>query len=182
MRILLLSGGLDSATLLYWSLDPIDLCMSVDYGQPHAAEIDAARALCELRGMPHEVATISFGSAPDNGLLGGNDETAEASVVAGRNAAFVALAAMRGATEVMLGCNADDQAHYIDCRAHILRSVGIACGVKVELPFVGMTKQKIVLVAKDLRVPLEQTMSCYRGTNCGECAACQVRAGAMAAL
>ena len=175
MRVLLLSGGLDSVTLLYWSMEPIDLCLSVDYGQPHEAEVEAARVLCKLRGMSHEVASVNFDYAPQNGLLGGNDETAEASVVAGRNAAFVALAAMRGATSVMLGCNADDQAHYMDCRAHILRSVGIACGVSIELPFLQLTKSQIVELARNINVPIDMTVSCYRGTLCGECAACKAR-------
>ena len=182
MRVLLYSGGLDSTTLLYWTSSQVDLCLIVDYGQPHRSEIDAARAICGLRSMPCEVVEVRFASKPENGLLGGNDETAEASVVAGRNAAFVALAAMRGATSVMLGCNADDQAHYMDCRAHILRSVGIACGVSIELPFLQLTKSQIVDVAREVSVPIDMTVSCYRGTACGECAACESRAAAGAGV
>ena len=175
MRILLLSGGLDSVTLLYWSLKPIDLCLSVDYGQPHLSEIDAARRVCELRGMPHEIARVTFPTPLSAGLLGGNDRTPSESVVPGRNSAFVALAAMRGARSVVLGCNADDQGAYVDCRASVLAAVGRACGVNVELPFVGVRKREIVRIAKEMRVPSELSISCYRGTGCGVCAACVLR-------
>lgn len=181
MRVLLLSGGLDSTTLLFWSLKPIDLCLSVDYGQPHRNEIEAAQKICQLRDMPHETVSVSFDTAPDSGLLGGNDDSDAASVVPGRNSAFIALAAMRGATEVMLGCNADDHLAYVDCRKQVLLRVGAACGVSVELPFVEVTKRVIVRIAKEMRVPLEMTVSCYRGTNCGECAACVLRANSEAA-
>ena len=175
MRVLLLSGGLDSTTLLFWSLKPIDLCLSVDYGQPHRNEIEAAQKICQLRGLPHETVSVSFDTPPDSGLLGGNDESDTASVVPGRNSAF-----MRGATEVMLGCNADDHLAYVDCREHVLVRVGVACGVSIELPFVEVTKRVIVRIAKEMRVPLEMTVSCYRGTNCGECAACVLRANSEA--
>lgn len=178
MRVLLFSGGLDSTTLLCWTLKPIDLCLIVDYGQPHRAEIEAARKICELRSMPYEVVSITFPLLPDNGLMGGHDATDAASVVSGRNAAFVALASMRGASHVMLGCNADDQSAYLDCRSDVLQGVAMACGVTVELPFVELTKREIVRVAKEMRVPIDMTISCYRGTSCGECAACKLRAKA----
>ena len=179
MRVLMLSGGIDSATVLYSSESSIDLCMSVYYGQPgHVAEIEAAPSLAASLLIPHEVATIRLGAQSSSGILGGNDETAAASVVAGRNSAFVALAAMRGATTVVLGCNGDDQEHYMDCRAHILRSVGIACGVSIELPLLQKSKKEIVIMAKAHQVPLSETVSCYRGSGCGSCAACVARSEA----
>ena len=173
MRVLLLSGGLDSAVALL--SDRFDLALSVDYGQPHRSELDAARRLADRSRVPHEVLTVVFPVAPSCGLLGGNDLTAAESVVPGRNVLFLALAAMRGATEVTLGCNADDQAAYPDCRPEVLGTVGRACGVSVSLPLLSMTKVEIVERAENLGIDSGDTVSCYRGTNCGECAACKLR-------
>ena len=179
MRILLLSGGLDSTTLLYSMNETPDLCLSVDYGQPHVREVGLAMEICATLGVPHEVSRVSFAAKPDNGLLGGHDGTASASVVRGRNAAFIALAAMRGAASVVMGCNADDQEDYIDCRTDVLKEVGKSCGVAVELPFVGLQKWEIAKVARDLGVPIDKTVSCYRGHVCCECAACVARGRAL---
>lgn len=180
MRILLLSGGLDSTTLLYNMDETPDLCLSVDYGQPHVREVGQAIEICATLGVPHEVAKVSFAAKPDNGLLGGHDDTAAASVVSGRNAAFIALAAMRGASSVVMGCNADDQEDYIDCRTKVLKEVGKACGVTIELPFVGLQKWEIAKIARELEVPIDKTVSCYRGHVCCKCAACAARGRAMA--
>ena len=188
MKVILLSGGLDSAVALVGALrmlrrgpdgevtaDPFDLALSVDYGQPHRSEIDAARRLAARAGVAHEVVSVDFPVAPDCGLLGGHDLTASASVVPGRNVLFVALAAMRGATEVVLGCNADDQEDYIDCRPEVLGMAGLACGVSVSLPLLSMTKIEIVERAEKLGIASGDTVSCYRGTDCGQCAACKLR-------
>ncbi len=184
MRILLLSGGLDSVTLLYSLIDAgksPDMCLAVDYGQPHIRETEQARKICNSLGVPFETAVIHFRVAPDNGLLGGYDKTAEDSVVRGRNSAFISLAAMRGATTAILGCNADDQDAYIDCRTKVLKEVGRACSITVELPFVGMEKKEIAAAARALKVPIGETISCYRGMLvCRECAACVARANALA--
>lgn len=184
MRILLLSGGLDSVTLLYRLIsddNAPDLCLAVDYGQPHIRETEQARKACKSLGVPFEMVIAHFRMTPDNGLLGGHDKTAEDSVVRGRNSAFISLAAMRGATTVILGCNADDQEAYIDCRTKVLKEVGRACGVSVELPFVGMEKKEIAAAARSLKVPIGETISCYRGMLvCRECAACIARADALA--
>ena len=196
MKVLLLSGGLDSTVVLFGALrelrrgacgrstaEPFDLALTVDYGQPHRSEIEAATRLVSTyrdrrrSDMPHEVLSLDFPVAPDCGLLGGHDLSARASVVPGRNVLFVALAAMRGATEVVLGCNADDQADYPDCRPEVLGMAGLACGVSVSLPLLSMTKVEVVERAEVLGLDLGDTVSCYRGTNCGECAACALRRG-----
>lgn len=184
MRILLLSGGMDSVTLLYRLIsddNAPDLCLAIDYGQPHIRETEQAGKICKRLGVPFEVAIARFKTTPNNGLLGGNDKTAEGSVVRGRNSAFISLAAMRGAATVILGCNADDQEAYIDCRTKVLKGVGKACCVSIELPFVGMEKQEIAAAARSLNVPIGETISCYRGMLvCRECAACIARADALA--
>lgn len=173
MRILLLSGGLDSALVLW--RERLDACLVVDYGQPHHAEIRAARELAALRGVQLHEARATWSTRPTTGLLAGQDLTAAMSVCAGRNAMFIALAAMMGATEVLLGCNADDQADFVDCRDDVLAAVGRACGVTVTLPLAAMTKREILAAAASAGLPIARCMSCYRGTNCGECAACKLR-------
>ena len=171
MRVLMLSGGLDSCTMLAFT--KYDLAISVDYGQPHLDEIEAARYFADREGLPHEVVTVSFQCSPSTGILGGNDRTAHESVMPGRNSLLVAIAAMRGATVVALGCNADDQDAYIDCRESVLSAVGSACGVRVEMPLVNHTKRQILRMGEVDPDLISKTISCYRGNPaCGQCAAC----------
>lgn len=177
MKVLCLSGGLDSALVLYTS--QVDACLVVNYGQPHHREIRAARQLAAIRKVPLREVAITWTVTPTSGLMGGNDLTPSAAVVPGRNSTFVALAAMMGATEVLLGCNADDQGAFVDCRLDVLQEVGRACGVKVTLPLVAMSKSQVYVTALEAGVPVDLCLSCYRGKvpGCGECAACKLRAG-----
>jgi queuosine biosynthesis protein QueC len=198
MKVICLSGGLDSAVALLgearvmrrrWdgktTADPFDLALTFDYGQPRAGrreppEVSVATTMADRAGVPHEVITIEWGEyMPETGLLGGHVETPAASVVPGRNSLFIAAAAMRGATSVTLGCNADDQADFPDCREAVLKAVGVACGVEVLLPMVGRTKAQIVELAKDCALHIDDTVTCYRGTGCGECAACRLLKSAL---
>lgn len=170
MRVLLLSGGLDSALILA-TRGPFDLALTFDYGQPHHAEIEAARELARRFGVPHEVITVAWPTTPTTGIMGGHDYSAGASVVPGRNVAFIAMAAMRGAKRVVLGCNRDDGYDYPDCRPKNLVHISSVCGVIVQSPLRYLTKAEVVSEAKKLRPALE-TVTCYRGGACGECAAC----------
>ena len=182
VRVLCLSGGLDSAVALLSEPGAYDLALSFDYGQPRAGcaeppELTAARLIADRAGVPHEIVTVQFGAVLSAGLLGGNVATAADSVVPGRNALFVALCAMRGATTVAMGCNADDQAAYVDCRADVLRAVGVACGVDVSLPLVELHKPQIRDLAAVHQLGAGDTVTCYRGTGCGVCAACRLLSG-----
>jgi 7-cyano-7-deazaguanine synthase in queuosine biosynthesis len=181
VRVICLSGGLDSAVALLSEPAAYDLALSFDYGQPRAGhveppELTAARRLAKRAGVPHEIAAVQFEAALSAGLLGGNVATAVDSVVPGRNALFVSLCAMRGATTVTLGCNADDQSAYVDCRADVLRAVGVACGVDVSLPLVRLHKTQIRDLAAGHQLGTGDTVTCYRGTGCGVCAACALMA------
>jgi 7-cyano-7-deazaguanine synthase len=192
MKVICLSGGLDSAVALLgaervmrtrWdgkkTADPFDLALTFDYGQPRAGhreppEVSAATTVADRAGVPHEVITIEWGEyMPETGLLGGHVDSFADSVVPGRNSLFIALAAMRGATSVTLGCNADDHADFIDCRRELLGAVGSVCGVEVLLPMVKTTKEQIVEKAKLHALHIDDTVTCYRGTGCGECASCR---------
>ena len=161
VRILLLSGGLDSAVLLYRQRsrgDMPDLCLSVDYGQPHLREVGCAQEIASGIGVPHEVVRVSFDTSPDNGILGGAIETT-----------------------IILGCNLDDRRAYRDCRPEWATALGIALGVSVELPFAEMTKREIVALAREHSVPFDRTVSCYQGDLCCKprCAACVARSVAI---
>lgn len=192
MKVICLSGGLDSAVVLLsevrmmrrrWdgktTAEPFDLALTFDYGQPRAGhreppEVSAAATMADREGVPHEVITIEWGEyMPETGLLGGHVDSFADSVVPGRNSLFIAAAAMRGATSVTLGCNADDQADFPDCREAVLKAVGVACGIEVLLPMVEMTKAQIVELAKDCALHIDDIVTCYRGTDCGECASCR---------
>ena len=180
MKVICLSGGLDSAVALLISPEAFDLALTFDYGQTRAGhgeppEVSAARNIADRAGVPHEIITVKWGECPPKaGLLGGHVDTAVSSVVPGRNTSFIALAAMRGATSVTLGCNGDDQAAYRDCRKEVLMSVGRACGVRINLPLELLSKREILHISKDCALHIDDTVTCYRGTDCGECASCRL--------
>lgn len=180
MRILMLSGGLDSALCL-WLKKP-DVCLSIDYGQANAInEFRAAKELAWLHGIELQQLRFSWDHRPRGGIMGDVTASAASAVVSGRNAMFVAAAAMLGARTVTLGCNADDRDAFVDCRPEVLAPIGHACGVDVDLPLVGMTKAQVVSRCRELMVPIDRCVSCYRnGRRCGECAACILRASAEA--
>ena len=177
MRVICLSGGLDSAVALFSG--SFDLALGIYYMQRWdengVPELRAARALADRAGVPFETVMSAYCCRLTTGLLGGNVDTFADAVVPGRNTLFIALAAMRGASRVTLGCNADDQEDFIDCRQDILEAVGVACGVEVDLPMLHLTKREIVRMSADYGLHEDDTVTCYRGTGCGECAACRLR-------
>lgn len=176
MRMLLLSGGVDSAVCL-WS-GQFDAALFVDYGQPAAVhERRRSQSLAAGRDVRWMVATV--GSPAHSGILGVFDGSATSAVVPGRNSVFVGLAAMCGGTEITLGCNADDFAAFADCRPAVLGSVAEACGATLVLPLAHSSKRQVVAAARALGLPLAATTSCYRGTDCGVCAACILLAAAL---
>jgi len=187
--VVLLSGGFDSAVCLWLAraVGPVT-ALCVDYGQT-AAESERRRAVSLASGVGaafRHVAIPGFGSAVKSALTNGGDVSqASATVVPGRNAMLLAVAAgvaqSVGADTVWIGCNRTDAENYRDCREYFLRGMSDALdvyGVKVARPLVGMTKAQVLVKAMDLGVPLALCSSCYLGTECGECAACKTTAAA----
>lgn len=194
--VVLFSGGMDStvAAALAWSEDRLHSLLSFTYGQPHevpellAAERLAARAL----GVPRVVLSL-----PLAGLSAMRIGAGEAGprVLPGRNLAMIAtgvnFALARGATTVWVGCNADDDADYPDCRPAFIGAASnmahAAYGVRVEAPLIRKTKRQVAQLGRDLGVDLAATWSCYEPRPerplepCGTCNACRVRADALAA-
>jgi len=195
--VLLLSGGIDSTTLL-WKLahdgDTV-ACLSVDYGQRHIRELDHCtdildEAICvDVQDhFMHQVVSIRgiCGSAlVGDGDIPHHDDPQSATVVPGRNLMFIAAAAgwaqEIGYDRVALGCHSGDHAIYRDCRIDFIAAADIACqmgyGVSVVAPFSRMNKRDIVQLAAELNTPIGLTWTCYEGGDdpCGECGACRER-------
>lgn len=166
--LVLLSGGMDSALCL--ARYGAELCIGVDYGQPHRIELEHARRIADHYETPFEV--LSVPAMPRV-----NDV-----VFAGRNAVLLSLAAAvaqeRALATVVIGCNFSDAQRFPDCRPQFIKAMNeallAAYGVRVSAPLLTMTKAQIVAEAKDRGVP--ETWTCYEprnGQQCGECYSCR---------
>lgn len=181
--VVLLSGGIDSAVCLAQSIEQGATvhAVIVDYGQSHSVETLAALEIARFYGATARVVTIGPGAFGGVGVAG--EYSGGPGVVPGRNAVLISLALSAaeqvGAADVIIGCNADDAADYPDCRAAFIASWGELSRVRVNAPLIRMTKREVVAEARRLGVPIERTVSCYRGTVCGECNACVLRARAL---
>lgn len=195
--VALLSGGMDSATLVAHLMAQGErpAALSVNYGQRHGRELEAARDLCTMWGIEHLVAQVDAplaGSAlvdPDVDVPMGHyeDATMRATVVPSRNLMFVAVgsavAISRGAGAVALASHAGDHAVYPDCRPEFFEAaqqavaLGNYNGPEVWAPFVGMRKEDIAARGAELGVPFGLTWSCYVGgrVHCGTCGTCTER-------
>jgi len=173
----LLSGGLDSVTMLY------DLqqqghnihCLMFDYKQRHIQELKFARGHCHRLDVLYT--TIEL---PE---LGGLKEETHW-IVPGRNCIFLSLAvnlAVRAqADTVTIGCNKDDEAGFPDCRMAFLQlfnTMLITSGINIEVcaPYLDWPKWKIAGHAREMGVPSSEIWTCYKGGEkpCGECPACK---------
>lgn len=205
--IVLLSGGLDSTTALYWAIKQgyAPVALAILYGQRHAVELKAARAVAKKAGVPLHEVTLSLpwlaGSSLTNKKLklpeialakigvGGIPST----YVPGRNTMFLSLAASladaSGASAIVIGANALDYSGYPDCRPPFLNAfskvakLGTKRGseggaLKVLAPLLHLDKKGIVRLAAKVGAPLSLTWSCYAGGSrpCGTCDSCQLRA------
>jgi len=185
--LVLLSGGLDSAVVLERVRTQNPVALTFNYGQPHIEEIAAAKKLCgdTVRNIVVDVSQIWTGC--DEGLFGEDDTNAFSTVVRGRNHIFIAVAVavalQHGCDTVLIGCNLDDHLAYPDCRPEFIKHVQRACDtggcdVAIMYPLIRMTKRQVVSEAVRKGIDIESTVSCYRGTNCGECSACISRSEA----
>lgn len=203
---LLLSGGLDSATLAAWigahhPGEPV-AAYTFLYGQKHAVELQAARNVAVAFGMEHHVIELPpiRGSAltdADVALPRGRDLEALSGVapsyVPARNLLFLAhMASLRdafGPAVLWLGVHHDDHTGYPDCRPEFVEAadqavrLGTQYGLRVQAPFVHWTKAEIVAWGLEHGVPYELTHTCYQGRRpaCGACDTCQARLRAFAA-
>ena len=200
--VVLVSGGLDSATVLALAVREgrTAHALTVAYGQRHAIEVDRARALArDLGAASHKVVPLDLrflqGSAlTDAGVpvpKGVSDpgDGVPVTYVPARNTLFLALALAWaesiGAREVWLGVNAVDYSGYPDCREEFLEAfettarLGTRAGtegtpIRIVAPLIRMTKAEIVRAALDLGVDVAVTLSCYDPAPSGQpCGACE---------
>ena len=201
--IIILSGGMDSVTLLHYRKDRIALAVSFDYGSNHnAREIECARKQCEMLGIEHLVIPLEFmGKYFKSSLLEGAekipeghyaDDNMKSTVVPFRNGIMLSiacgLAESRGLLHVMMANHGGDHAIYPDCRPEFVASMSDAMrngtyeGVDILAEFTNITKSDIARLGTRLGVDYSLTYSCYKGgeKHCGKCGTCVERKEAMA--
>jgi 7-cyano-7-deazaguanine synthase len=203
--VILLSGGLDSITALAIAKEQGYDCyaLSLDYGQRHATELQAARTLARTSGVKaHKIIPLALdaigGSALTDASIAVPQEPGEGipvTYVPARNTVFLALALgwaeVLGAHEIFIGVNAVDYSGYPDCRPAFieaftqLANVATKAGVEgesftIHAPLIEMSKADIIREGTRLGVDYANTVSCYAadeaGRACGVCDACRLRA------
>lgn len=203
--VVLLSGGLDSATALAIAKSEVGACyaLTVDYGQRHRAELEAARQLAAALGAAdHRTARFDLswigGSALTDPKIAVPVESTEGipvTYVPARNTVFLSLALgwaeVLGAEAIYIGANAIDYSGYPDCRPEYLEAFGrlaalaTRAGVEgrptqIRAPLLKMPKADIIRTGAKLGVDFALTVSCYAadpdGRACGACDACRLRA------
>ncbi len=204
--LVLLSGGMDSATCLWWvrahSNAPVHT-VSIDYGQRHRVELDFARHLSEMTGAAsHRTLQVDLRSVGGSPLTdptlevpAATDDHQIGTVVPFRNLLFVALAAgvaeIEGVHDLFIAPVRDDQVAYRDCRREFYDSLQLTLGLgatheapfRIHTPLVDYSKNQVVKLGLELGVPYELTHTCYEGRRpaCGVCDACSERLAAFAA-
>lgn len=202
--VVILSGGIDSSTLLYKTVNEglETHALSFLYGQKHKKEIEAAKTVCSILDVEHRIVDISA----VNELLGGSaltdanvdipevPETAEhfdtlkITIVPNRNAIFLSLAigyaVSIGADNVYFGAHFSDRGVYPDCREEFVSAFEASerlatdnPALNVKAPFVDKRKSEIVKLGSSLGVPFEVAWTCYKGgqLHCGVCSSCRER-------
>ncbi|WDZ88582.1 7-cyano-7-deazaguanine synthase QueC [Nocardiopsis sp. HUAS JQ3] len=200
--VVVFSGGMDSTTLLahFAALRFRLVAVTVEYGQRHGKEVDAARAVARHYGAEHHVLGVTgFGpllrgsaltdarvDVPDGHYA---EESMRDTVVPNRNAVLANLAASvavaRRAGTVALGMHSGDHFVYPDCRPAFVDALRHLVGVanegfaapRVEAPFMAWSKADIARHGVRLGAPLERSWSCYKGgdVHCGTCGTCYER-------
>jgi len=208
--VILLSGGLDSATTLALARrDGFDCyCLSLDYGQRHRAELDAAAAIAQSLGaVAHRVLQLDLAAFGGSALTDPSLAVPTApstgipiTYVPARNTIMLSLALawseVLQAHDIFIGANAVDYSGYPDCRPAFIaafeRLANLATKAAVEgapchihAPLIQMSKAQIIQQGQALGVDYGLTVSCYQadalGRACGQCDSCQLRRQGFAA-
>lgn len=199
--IVLLSGGLDSATCLAWAQARYEcFALSFSYGQRHSSELDAARALAKQAGVEHRIIDIDLrqlgGSALTDDAIAVPENESDSSETVGipvtyvpaRNTIFLsyALAAAEviDASAIVIGVNAVDYSGYPDCRPEYIQAfakmaaLATKAGVEgnpitIETPLLNLSKADIIQLGLAHGVDYSQTISCYQANSQGQaCGRC----------
>ena len=201
--VIIVSGGMDSITMLYEYRERIAVGVSFDYGSNHnAREIPFARLHCERLGIRHIVVNLDFMHRHfKSSLLEGADaipeghyadENMKSTVVPFRNGIMLAiatgLAESNGLKYVMMANHGGDHAIYPDCRPDFVKAFDEAAaagtyeGVRVLAPYTDITKTDIARKGREMGIDYAETWSCYKGGehHCGRCGTCVERKEALA--
>lgn len=194
--VVLLSGGIDSATCLYLAKREgfTPHCLSFDYGQRHLREIESAKKIARRAGAKFLVCKINLpwkGSSliEPGRKIPGRSRGIPSTYVPARNIIFLSFAlscaeAIR-AKAVFIGANARDFSGYPDCRPGFYRAFRNAAktgiknkDIRIFTPLIDKRKSEIIKLGESLGVPYELSWSCYRGARkpCGACDSCRLRA------
>lgn len=208
--VVLLSGGLDSATILAQAKAAGFACysMSFDYGQRHRAELQAAERVAQQMGVvEHKVIGLNLNGIGGSALTDSSIAVPEAptegipvTYVPARNTVFLSLALgwaeVLGARNIFIGVNAVDYSGYPDCRPEFIeafeRVANLATregvegrGFRIQAPLQNLSKAQIVQIGVQHGVDYGLTVSCYQadddGRACGKCDSCRLRAAGFAA-
>jgi 7-cyano-7-deazaguanine synthase len=200
--VVLVSGGLDSVTALAIAQEQGYECfaLSVDYGQRHHSELDAAKRVAAAAAVPLKILPLDLravgGSALTDDIDVPESETSGIPVtyVPARNTIMLSLALafaeVLGADDIFIGVNAVDYSGYPDCRpefidayqqmARLATKAGVEGGeTTIHTPLIDLTKAEIIQTGMELGVDYSMTVSCYQadgaGQACGVCDSCRIR-------
>lgn len=197
--LVILSGGLDSTTALYWALSKYNEvgAISFNYGSKHnQLELERAKLICETLKVKHKIVKMPLNGILESHLMIGgedipegkyNEENMTSTVVPFRNGIFLSIAAgfaeSRGYEGIILGNHTGDHVVYKDCRPDFIDKMkaAIMAGTNHEIslisPFCFFSKSEIVKIGSSLNVDFSLTYSCYNGgdKHCGKCATCLER-------
>ena len=201
--VIIVSGGMDSITLLYDHKDEIALGISFDYGSNHnAREIPFAKMHCERLGIKHITINLDFMHQYfKSSLLDGAeaipeghyaDDNMKSTVVPFRNGIMlsiaIGIAESNNLDQVFIANHGGDHTIYPDCRPEFINAIDAAAtagtynNVKVVAPYTQITKSAIARIGKKLGIDYTETWSCYKGgkVHCGKCGTCVERKEALA--
>jgi 7-cyano-7-deazaguanine synthase len=202
--LVVLSGGQDSTTCLYWAIDrygwPNVDTLTFDYGQRHRIELECARQIASQAGVPNTVLPIDTFAALGGDALTDMDVDVQQDLdtsgglpntfVPGRNLVFLTFASayayQRRIGNIVTGVAQTDYSGYPDCREGVITSLqqtirlGMEFDVSLHTPLMHLSKKETVQLARDLGAlpAMALTHTCYNGKRppCGECPACVLRA------
>ena len=198
----IVSGGMDSVTMLHEYAADIALAVTFDYGSNHAKnEIPFAKLHCERLGIRHLIIPLDFMHQYfKSSLLEGadaipeghyEDENMKSTVVPFRNGIMLAIACgiaeSNGLKKVMMANHFGDHAIYPDCQASFVNAMSeaMSCGtyehIQIVAPYTGISKSDIARHGKVLGLDYTETWSCYKGgaKHCGKCGTCVERKEAL---
>ena len=198
--VVVLSGGQDSTTALYWAKERFDqvVAISFDYGQRHKIELDSATIIAEMAGVAHEIIDAQYinklspsALTRDDIAIAVPDGELPTTFVDGRNMFFLSMAAVYakqlGIATLVTGVCQTDYSGYPDCRREFIDSLedslrlALDWDVIIATPMMDITKAEEVEMAINLGpeclLALAYSHTCYAGTYppCGKCPACELR-------